>query len=122
MIDLLAKKFGDRAVLAYLESSEMQRTIPHDLIRKVDSTVVPVTFFCLIALGLFAASRGMRENAAFAAFVLFAVLENTLLCTAVSGVHDRYQARVTWLLPMAVFVIGLSTTQYIWRRREGCNR
>jgi len=37
--------------------------------------------------------------------VVCAVLGDTLLCTAISSVHDRYQARVTWLIPMAVLLL-----------------
>jgi len=108
MIDLFATKFGHGAVSAYLGSAEMRRAIPHGWIRRVDSVVVPVAFLALTGLGLFAARRGFRQNAALAAVMIFAVLENTLLCTAVSGVYDRYQARATWLLPMAVFVVASS--------------
>jgi hypothetical protein len=104
---LLAGKFGPSTLAAYLGSAEMRGLIPHEVIRHIDDVVVPVMFFALIGIGLYAARRGSAQSAILAAFVLCVVLENTFLCTAVSGVHNRYQARVTWLLPMAVTVIGL---------------
>jgi hypothetical protein len=116
MIELLTVKFGRSAASDYLRSAEMRDSIPHGFIRRIDSVAVPVMFLALVTLGLSATLRGARQIAAFAAFILSAILANTLLCTAVSGVHDRYQARVTWLLPMAVFVIGLSL---IAGRRSG---
>jgi hypothetical protein len=105
MTDLLAFKFGPKAVAAYQDSAEMRGTIPHNLIGQLDSVVVPAMFFALLGLGIFAAWRRERPNASLAMIVISAVLGNTFFCTAVSNLHDRYQARVTWLLPMAVFVI-----------------
>lgn len=105
VIDSLMIKFGPHAVEKYLNSAEMRDIIPHDVIKSIDNIVVPLAFFALAGLGLFAARRRDRQNAALAAIMIAGVLGNTLLCTAVSGVYDRYQARVTWLLPMAVFVI-----------------
>ncbi|HUY67844.1 MAG TPA: hypothetical protein VMV79_00905 [Alphaproteobacteria bacterium] len=108
MTGLLRIKFGPRTANAYLASAEMRDTIPHALIRRIDDVAVPVFFFALVGLGLYAAWRGRRREASLATVVVCAVLGDTLLCTALSGVHDRYQARVTWLLPLAVFVIGFA--------------
>jgi hypothetical protein len=35
---------------------------------------------------------------------------DTLLCTTISGVHDRYQARVVWLVVMAALICIFRTT------------
>jgi hypothetical protein len=32
------------------------------------------------------------------------IMGDTLLCTTISGVHDRYQARVMWLVVMAALL------------------
>lgn len=113
---LLALKFGPQAESAYLQSAEMRDTIPHSLIRGVDAMVAPGAFFTLFAAGVMAALRGRKQIAALAAVAVCAYLGNALLCAAISGVHDRYQARVTWLLPMAAFfaIYALLET----RRRE----
>jgi hypothetical protein len=37
---------------------------------------------------------------------------DTLLCTTISGVHDRYQARVAWLVVMAAVLC-------LFRKAEG---
>lgn len=105
-IPIIEQKFGSPAVSAYMNSAEMKNAIPHEAIRMIDSIVVPASFFLLIALGAFSAWGGERRHAVLAIIMIYGVLLNTLLCTAVSGVHDRYQARVTWLLPMAACIVG----------------
>jgi hypothetical protein len=102
---LIAGKFGQPAVEAYRDSAEMRGTIPHDLIRAVDNVVLPFLTFALVILGAVARRRGDREAFVLAVIVLCAVFGDTLLCTAISNVHDRYQARVTWLIPMAVLLL-----------------
>ncbi len=109
MISLLNDKFGPDTLAAYRGSAEMRDTIPHALIRYVDSIVTPASFLILAGMGLLASWRKDRQEAALAAFMLFAVLENTLLCAGFSGLHDRYQARVSWLLPMTVFIMAYNS-------------
>lgn len=105
VVELIREKFGNAEAGAYARSAEMRDTIPHDFIRKIDMIFVPIMFVLVVLGGLVAAWRGKRKTAALAVLIVAAVLGNTLLCTAVSGVHDRYQARVTWLLPMAAFFV-----------------
>jgi hypothetical protein len=42
---------------------------------------------------------------AFVAFVFVAFIGNAVLCAAVSGVADRYQARMSWLIPLAALLL-----------------
>jgi hypothetical protein len=102
---LLKEKFGSQTLREFLNSAEMRDEIPHGLLHRIDDVLTPLMFLFLIGLGSIAAQQHHREQAALALFLILAVLGDTLLCTAVSGVHDRYQARVTWLLPLGVFVI-----------------
>jgi hypothetical protein len=106
IFDLVAEKFGPNALAKFRDSAQMQDTVPHDLIERVDGIVLPVAFIALFALGCYAAENRRRDLAALAAFLICAVLGDALLCSTVSGVHDRYQARITWFLPMGVFVIA----------------
>jgi hypothetical protein len=36
--------------------------------------------------------------------IVAALLANAAVCSLLSGVYDRYQARVTWLLPLLAIV------------------
>ena len=105
VLALITEKFDARE--AYLTSAEMRDAIPQQLIRTVDSILTPLAFFVLLGIGL--ANYKQRSNMAFLlpCTVICFILGNTLLCTALSGVHDRYQSRLTWLLPMAIMLILL---------------
>lgn len=53
--------------------------------------------------------RGRRDPAgSLLAFVLAGLLANALATGALSMPHERYQARIIWLLPFAVAVAGLA--------------
>lgn len=92
-------------MVAFRHSAEMQNTIPHATIENMDSISVPLAFVVLLALTIYAAMRGRRDLAAFAIFMCCGIFLDAALCATVSGVHDRYQARITWLLSMAAFAI-----------------
>jgi len=56
--------------------------------------------------------RGMdRRFRVYLAFILVALLVNAFVCGAFSGVLDRYQSRVIWLLPLP-FMLYLAHTGY----------
>jgi len=110
MPDLIRTKFGPVAMNAFLASAEMHNTIPFALLRAIDNITTPLAFFALTAAGVFAVARKSYKNFVFTVIILSAVLGDTLLCTAISGIYSRYQARVTWLLPLAAFVVLASLT------------
>lgn len=117
--DLLLKKFGPDANAAYLASLQMRGELPHGLLRAIDAVAVPAALVALILLAVAAARDGRRESAALAVIVICSVAGNTLLCAAVSGVHDRYQARVTWLLLFAALLLFF---QYMDRTKTATSR
>ena len=47
---------------------------------------------------------GFRE---FAGLVIAGVMLNAAVCGVLSGIFDRYQARVVWLVPLLALVWGL---------------
>ncbi len=102
---LIREKFGEPAVNAYLSSAEMRDTIPHRFIHTVDAILTPLAFFVLLAIGIANIAKRTEPSFLLPCTVICFLLGNTLLCTALSGVHDRYQSRVTWLLPMAIMLI-----------------
>lgn len=110
--ELIEKKFGLDALGSYENSAEIKGEIPHESIGLVDSIITPLSFLALACLGIVAAIRGNRRDASLAAFAITAILLNTLLCTAISGVHDRYQARVTWLLPFCAMVLAVNAVKH----------
>ena len=52
-----------------------------------------------------------REQKWFLAAILIGQLFNAVICGALSGPHERYQARLSWLLPFAALVLLYETQQ-----------
>ena len=69
---------------------------------------VPAAFLSLIALLTTLARAAWRRRADpftfFAATVALAYLGNAIICGAMSGPHDRYGARIAWIVTFAVLI------------------
>jgi hypothetical protein len=71
---------------------------------------LPVLAVALVAalwLGWRAARAGDRPRLALLGFVLVALLANAAVAGALSKPHHRYQARIIWLLPLAVALVAI---------------
>jgi hypothetical protein len=106
IFNVLDKKFGPRALAAFRHSAQMEDALPHSTLENIDSIVVPLSFASLVILSLYAVIHGRRDLVAFALFMSCGIFGDALLCGTVSGVHDRYQARVTWLFLMTAFIVA----------------
>jgi hypothetical protein len=104
MVDVLSKKFGPSTVRAYKESLQSNGLIPRDFLRIVDNVTFPLALASTLTAGLFALRRGLWEAAALVVLVFVFFVANAVLCSFASGVFDRYQARITWLFPLAALL------------------
>ena len=80
------------------------------------SMVVGIAY---IAWALWSAD-GMSSNDGgvvyrLAALVIIGVIGNAIVCATISGPHDRYQARVIWLLPMIATTLHFARHERWWR-------
>jgi len=55
-----------------------------------------------------------REQKIFCFVILLGLVSNALICGALSGPHERYQARLTWLIPL----VALQLYYARWSPRE----
>ena len=108
MFTVLDQKFGPRTVEEFRDSAQMKGTIPHTAIASIDRISTPLAFVVLAVLTVYVAMRGQRDLAAFAIFMCGGIFLDAWLCATLAGVYDRYQARMTWLLPMAAFAIAVT--------------
>jgi hypothetical protein len=108
---LIEKKFGRATRLAYENSAEMHDRLPYALLRQIDAVTVPLSCAALIVIVLGSYRRRDYNPLILTAAVFGFIMADTLLCTALSGVHDRYQARVAWLAMMAVLLCLCGTTR-----------
>jgi hypothetical protein len=83
------------------------------------AAVQRLTFFAAAAmlLAAFACPR-LRRNLEREQLYMLALLGagivlNGAICGALSGPHDRYEARVAWLVPFCALTVGIA----LWQRR-----
>jgi hypothetical protein len=60
--------------------------------------------------------RGLEALELFTGLVMFGVVANAAICGIMSGPHDRYQARVAWLIP-ALALIGAFKIYAPWWKK-----
>lgn len=104
IFEVIALKFGPQALAAFQASAQMRDVVPHRLIRTADTVLIALAWVLAAATSMVALVRGERALAALPLFFAACVLGDALVCSALSGVFDRYQARVIWLLPMAALL------------------
>lgn len=91
-------------ILTGLLRLQMRGLVPHKMLGIVSYIAILLSLAMLAAFSAISFRRGYREYNAFIAFILCSVLLDAVLCASLSGVYNRYQARVTWLIVLAAIV------------------
>ena len=81
------------------------RFVPRYFLRALDGVTFPAAVLALLIAGVCAFRRRLAEALSLGFFVTAAVVINNVICALGSGVHDRYQARVTWLVAFSALLI-----------------
>ena len=105
MKEVLEKKFGHERARDYQMSLQSRGEVPRPFLRALDELILPAAVVTLIFAGVSAARRGLLEGVSLVLFVSCALLINNVICALGSGVNDRYQARVTWLVALSALLI-----------------
>jgi hypothetical protein len=108
MTDVLVKKFGPETLRSYKTSLAARDLIPREFLRVLDEVTFPAAMLALLIAAVCAFRRRLAEALSLGIFVAAAVVINNVLCALGSGVHDRYQARVTWLVAFSALLIFAS--------------
>jgi hypothetical protein len=97
-----------RSFAAYARSRQSREGLYHPALARLHEAalVASLAFAALCAARL--ARRGDRLPASFLAGVAVALVANAALTGVVSGVLDRYQTRVAWLLVLCAVAGGLA--------------
>jgi hypothetical protein len=88
-----------------------QQTGDVDLSGWSDWVVVPLSVAASLALPAIAVRiwrSGRRRAAMLPAMLFVALVGNAAICGVVAGSNDRYQARLAWLAPLAIGLVGWS--------------
>jgi hypothetical protein len=75
-------------------------------LKSVGNVLINLSFFGSILFLILWRRRLTQDEMAAIAIVVVGLLANAAICGALSGVTDRYQARVAWLLPALAFAIA----------------
>jgi hypothetical protein len=101
----IIKRFIPAEVPAMQNARQQRGELAFELINRVH---VPIALgsliLALVLLGRAAVLREFDEPARLVAIVLVAILANAFVCGALSGPHDRYGARMAWIVTFAVAI------------------
>jgi hypothetical protein len=88
-------------------SRQMTGTLPLRLIRRINFAAVIVSAALAAGVLVLALRRRDRWLSGLVLVVGALLVGNAMLAGALAGVHDRYQSRVIWLVPV-VALLGLA--------------
>ena len=104
----IIKRFIPGEVPAMQKARQQRGELDFALINRVH---VPIALgslvLALLLLARAAALRDLDQPARLVAIATVAVLANAFVCGALSGPHDRYGARMAWIVTFAVAVAAL---------------
>jgi len=98
---------GPGAYRSYMSSLQARGLWPVSVIAAANRIFLPLTWVGLLALGIASWLLGDRDSCSLAAFVTAGYAANALICSSISGVHERYQARMTWLFMLVLIAVGV---------------
>ncbi len=104
---LIGQVYGGGAMAAFNQSLQQRNRWPGETLDTAMAVALLVATVALLLLSWRAWRRADRSALNFVAFVSASYLGSALTCSALSGVHDRYQARVTWLVVLAAIILTI---------------
>ncbi|WP_240008271.1 hypothetical protein [Pseudaquidulcibacter saccharophilus] len=116
----IKKVYGEKVRRDFLYSAQASDGLPYDAIKKIDNIVYPLSLLATILAAIIFLPRVRDNKYLFPLFTIVFVMGNNFICAAASGLFDRYQARVSWLMVFAVMlVIGIVWQE--WRGKKAYN-
>ena len=103
-------RFGGGVYDAFLQSRQVRQTVPRDALNAVQTVALGLSGVALA--GLAVARRLERRLGGLLGVVALGLLLNAAATGGLSAVHDRYQNRVIWLLPLAAMAAALAAGRY----------
>lgn len=105
VIAVLKIYYGEKALLSFLNSKQANDDLNYDEIAKIDNWVFPISLLSVFILSFVSLIKINDNRFLLPLFTLVMVIGNNVLCSAASGLFDRYQARVSWLLVFAIIIM-----------------
>lgn len=112
--------YGQAALDKFMASKQANDELPYQRLEKIDNWVFPISLILTILLCFQSLIKIGDNRFTLPLFALVFVIGNNILCSSASGLFDRYQARVSWLLVFA-FIIMLGSTFIEKQKSENTN-
>jgi hypothetical protein len=96
----------------YLNTRQAKATLPTDAFSTIQQWTVIRSLLVIIALTTFTWRRSPRL-AGLTIVIIFTVISNAFITGVLSGIDDRYQSRVIWLIP---FLAGVFLIHWLQQR------
>jgi hypothetical protein len=96
--------FGSDTKQQFLNSAQNNGTIPYGLIKSIDGVMYPLSFVFIIIASIYFIPKYKDSKYLLPLFTLAFICGNNFLCAVGSGLFDRYQARVSWLMVLTVLL------------------
>jgi len=109
--------YAPEALKFYRVSRQVNGTLPRTIIRSITTPVAIVAMLLVPLLFWQAVKRRDRLVQSLLAALTVALIANAAVAGAMSDVHDRYQSRLVWLVPLTVALIVLRWRQTLSRSR-----
>lgn len=104
-VEQTLRQFRPGSVPALDASLQVTGRTPKAIVRAVMTPVAALALLLLPLAGWQAWRRRDREALTLVVAVFTALVTNAALAGALSDVHDRYQSRIVWLAPLALFLL-----------------
>ena len=109
--------YAPEALKFYRASRQVNGTLPRTMIRSITTPVAIAAMLLVPLLFWQAVKRRDRLVQSLLAALTVALIANAAVAGAMSDVHDRYQSRLVWLVPLTVVLIVLRWRQTLSRSR-----
>jgi hypothetical protein len=115
----IIKRFIPGEVPAMQNARQQRGAMRFDVINRVHVPIALGSILFALMLLASALARGrFDEPARLAATVMVALLANAFVCGALSGPHDRYGARITWIATFTAAIVLLQALKSYAGERE----
>ena len=117
---MFQKVYGGRTVRSFDASVQEHNAFPGQLVRILNGSTLAL-LMAVIVVVLAKGARSSSLSGGFVGFSLLAYVMNAVLCATVSGVHDRYQARLSWVVVLALLLLLFDLLRHASRGRQQTN-
>src|SRR5262249_20931304 len=100
------------AKASYLRSKQSRNALPLEFFSRVVLWTVVASLAVIVVFAILAWRQGLTRALGLSAVVISIVLANAFVTGALSGVEDRYESRVIWLVPLLAAILVLSLLEH----------